>query len=1063
MRIHLNVAHTITPLALQMAKDLHKPALTDPFTPQWIVTQTEGMNSWLRQKLAKENGIASNIRFDKPNDIVNRIYYLIDQEKLNAIDTETLKWTIYDLLYEDAFKNSFPDIAAYYSENSIRQIAFAGELADIFDQYQVYRFEIIQEWNERWHKQTPPPDWQSWLWIKAKEKLKDQFRDKTEISTYILENLKLPEAQQKIQQRIPALHFFGIAVITPYYLHIFHELAHYIDIYFYLINPAPNDYWMDDKSEIQIARLRKRSIDPSSIRAGNDLLHNWGRIIKESFLLLLSNDAFVNQYEVLSEEDRDPSTLLAKIQNDIHQNANKEERIHLSDSDLQDGSITINGCFTPLREVETLYNYLVELTDQSKEPISPRDILVLVTDIDLYAPYIKAVFQHAPYRFPMTIADETITAENNMFTALQDILALDAHYFKAEDVLKLLDSPYIRKRFQLMDADYVRTAVRQAGIYFSLEGRTEDDTRYISWAYGLKKILYGVCMSGEEEYNDGIDSFIPLDTSEGAMAMERIKLIHFIKMLEDKIIQRQEPKTIPEWAEYLSECMEDLIFAAGEKEDEDYNTFIHLIEQMAELKTTTTAKISFDVFRHSFLHTLKLEKRASAFAGAGITFCSMVPMRSIPYKVVAMMGMNFDKFPRKDTPLSFSLLSKERKPGDRNVKDNDKHLFIETILSAQEKLYISYLAKDAKEGTELPPSSLVDECIDYIARGLNRDTDQLKKDWIHVHPLHSFSKQYDANGSFKNYLSEDRYLTGISITEIKNPEEPHVTIEEIDIKSFTEFFRNPPKTYLNKRFGVYFREDDVLIPDHEKFELDQLDRSIIQSELLKADAADVRQYIQDQKRAGKIPLKNMGEAMVVDAWLEREELRDQIRYEIDGAEEDIHELSLTLGNTRLKGNISSIYGNKLVIISNSSNRIRILLPGFICYAALIASGKQLDFTFLSKKLEPCRIKAGRISQREALDYLKLLVEDYKKGHQSYFLFWPAAGKKAFKHINGTWQEFNIFLEEELENEFSFDMKDDYLNKAIEHGFFTEQRYDEFVRNMLRILGPIRERLPQPFD
>lgn len=1063
MNIHLYASNNLHPLAIQMAHDLKHAVDTDPFTPQWIVTQTEGMNSWLRQKLAKENGIASNLRFEKPNDIVNRIYYIIDTEKLNAIDTETLKWTLYDLLNDERFQQQFPDIAAYYTDNPIRQIAFAGELADIFDQYQVYRFEIIEAWNKKWKAGEAAIDWQSWLWIHAKEKLNRQFRDKTEISTFILDNLNVPEAQEKLKLRIPALHFFGIAVITPYYLNIFHRLANYIDIYFYLINPAPNDYWLDDKSEKQIARLRKRTIDPSTIRAGNDLLHNWGRIIKESFLLLLGNDDFVNQYEVLDGKQLTPQTLLAKLQDDIHQNANKEGRQSITSEAVNDGSITINGCYTPLREVETLYNYLVELVDNADEPVSPRDILVLVTDIDLYAPYIKAVFQHATYRFPITIADETITADNNMFTALQDVLSLDAAFFKAEEVLKLLDSPYIRQRFQINDVEAIRNAIRNAGIYFSMEGRMEDDTRYISWAYGLKKMLYGICMSGEEDYNDGQDHFSPLDDCEGVQALERVKLIHFIQVLTDKLLKRQSQKTIAEWAEYLIEVMDDLIFASGEKEDEDYTLFINLIEQMVALKQTTTASISYEVFRHSFLHKLKMENRAASFAGAGITFCSMVPMRSIPHKVVALLGMNFDKFPRKDTPLSFSLMSKERRPGDRNVKDNDKHLFIETVLSAQQKLYISFISKDAKEGTDLPPSSLVDECIDYIARGLNMDTDECKKTWITQHPLHSFSKKYTRTGKLKNYLSEDRYLTGIQVEDGTNTNKQVFDFKEIDVHAFADFFKNPPKAFLNKQLGIYYREDEILIPDHEKFELDQLDKSIVQSDLLTANDAEVAAYILKQKRSGKVPLKNMGDATIIDAYLERETLREQIAFEIEGLSVEQIPVSVTIDRSTIKGNITSIYGNKMVSICNSNNRLPKLLPDFIRYALLIASGKEMEFIFLAKKMNPSRIKTGVFTQAAAIHYLTTILPYYIKGHEAYFLFWPPAAKENYKYIDKDWQTFIQFFDKEKDNERSFDMRDDYLNKALEHGFFTEDRFAEFVQNMFSVLNPIKELIAHPFE
>ncbi|MFN5932457.1 MAG: exodeoxyribonuclease V subunit gamma, partial [Sphingobacteriales bacterium] len=124
MGIHLSVAHNLKPLAKKMASDLRYTDHHDVFTSQWIVTQTEGMNSWLRQYLAKENEIAANIRFEKPNDIINRIYYLLGEgKKRNAIDTETLKWSLFNLLNEQEFQDRFPEIAAYYIGNAIRQIA----------------------------------------------------------------------------------------------------------------------------------------------------------------------------------------------------------------------------------------------------------------------------------------------------------------------------------------------------------------------------------------------------------------------------------------------------------------------------------------------------------------------------------------------------------------------------------------------------------------------------------------------------------------------------------------------------------------------------------------------------------------------------------------------------------------------------------------------------------------------------------------------------------------------------------------------------------------------------
>ncbi len=1059
--IHLNVSNNLRPLSQKMAADLLHPA-GDVFTPSWIVTQTDGMNSWLREQLAHSLGIASNIRFSKPNDIVNRIHYLLDHGKHKAIDVESLRWTLYTLLGEQEFRNTFPSIASYYENHSLRQVAFAGELADIFDQYQIYRFKEISEWNRMYAAGETITDWQAWIWTRAKARLGASFADKSEIAEQILEKLKDETARNHLLERFPALHFFGIAVITPYYLRIFHAMAAFMKMHFYLINPAPEDYWLEDKSEKQIARLQNRNV-ATNIRAGNDLLLNLGRVTKESFQLLLEQDDFVNNYEVLQSHPAvEPQKLLAKIQSDIHQNKSMEERAPVYEADLNDGSITLNGCYTPVREVETLYNYLVDLVDRSAQKPSPRDILVLVTDIDLYAPYIKAVFKHAPYRFPFTIADETITAENNLFTALQEILQLDAQFFKAEEVLGLLDSPYIRRRFQIEDLQEIRTAVRQAGIRYHMNGREEDETRYVSWNYGLKKILYGICMSGEETYDEGRETLIPMDTAEGSGAIERVHLLHFLQQLQDKLIKREQSRTIQGWADYLKEVLEDLVFASGEEEDEDYGTFLQLIDQLMELQGADDLQVSFDVFRHSFLHKLQQESRAAAFAGAGITFCSMVPMRSIPYKVVALLGMNFDKFPRKDSPLSFSLLSKERKPGDRNVKDNDKHLFLETLLSAEDKLYISYIARDPKDGSELPPSSLVDECIDYVARGLNMDTDALRKKWITLHPLHGFSRKYFVQDGPKNYLSEDRYRSGRMAGQDPawTPRSFDFSIVEVD--QLTDFFRNPAKTFLNKQLDVYYRVEDILLPDQEIFELDNLQRFTVQKDLMLADEQDVDTYIHQKKAKAAIPLHNMGKAAVKAAYQGSLDLRDQIRNVINGQPATAIDIEMSVGDTMLRGKIGPVYGNRFISICNSGNRMPPLLADYIRYLALIASGQALDFIFLAKGIQPSRIRNGSITPEDAQETLAKLLEYYKNGHQSYFPFWPVLAKENFKLLGRGWDYFFDQYEDAKENEMNFDFENEYLDRAVADGIFDEDRFEELHRNVKEIMEPIQKRMPIPF-
>ena len=1074
MSINLNVSNSLQPMSHILAQEL-KATAQDPFVKQWIVTQTEGMNSWLKQTIARENGIAANINFCKPNDIISEIYRKSIRSGKSIVNTEDIRWCIYGLLNHPDFLSKYPNISNYYLGNDIKRIALSDELADLFDQYQIYRHDIIEEWNDKIINGEAPETWQMWLWMNVKIKLGEAYEDRVQMANSLVSALTDPEVQASVKRNIPTLHLFGLAVITPYYLRIFHALAQFIDIHLYLVNPCPEHIWMDYSSEQQITKLlkkrNKQRKEVDHLLVGNDLLLNWGIIIKESFKLLMDKDDFINVYNAdFAQPIENPTTLLKKIQHDIYNNANKDERIVLANKDIKDGSITINGAYTPVREVEILHNYLVELVDKKKETLSPKDIVVLVSDIELYAPFIHSVFSNSKYEFKYNIADESYAAGNNLFTAIQEILTLDAQSFKVEAVLKLLESPYIRNRFKIKDEEALRTAARQAGIIFSMEGRTADDTRYVSWDYGLKKIMYGICMSGEPEIYDGQDAFIPLDTAEGGEAIERVRLLYFVKMLKHKLADRNQTRTISEWAEYLQALVEDMIFQAGEKDDEDYTKLVQFTEHMALLEKDANVEISFEIFRHSFLQRLELEKKAGSFAKGGITFCSLVPMRSIPFKVVAMLGMDFDKFPRKETALSFSILNENPKPGDRNVKNNDKHLFLETLMSAQSYLYISYIGANPKDGSKLPASSLVDELIDYVARGiapdadgLNKDTDTLRKEWVTLHPLHSFSSIYQKNNGLVSYLDESQYKTKIEIST--KPIDPKLfEIDIVDINEIARFLQNPARQYLQKQFNVFYHDDEVLLKDHELFELDHLTKWSFQDNVMAMNDTEIDEYYESIKKSGKLPLSKMGKAMMDDIVEDIEDLRSRFKDATNGLPKTSIEINFNLDNTLITGTVDAVYGNRFISVCNSSDALKYLLKAFVIYLGIIANGdKDIEFIFIPKKLKTnTKLDAGKISQAEAITILTQYLAYYKKGHHSYFNFFPAIGNGDMLMISEDHEAFWDAYTESVEDEKSFTFKDEYLTTAVSHGFFGEATYDKLVENVRAVFKPVKEQFPNFF-
>jgi len=1067
MSIQLKVSNSLEQLSTILSDNL-KTFQNNPFSKQIIVTQTEGINSWLKQRIAQKTGIAANIKFCKINDIIAIAYRAcgLHYEK-DILDQEIMKWSLFDILGEPEFAAAFSDISDYYVSNPIKKIALANELADLFEQYQVYRFETIDRWNTENYNRQEDHQWQRYLWRRLKDKHSAKFEDKSEVGLKLTEAIQHPENKQLLKSRIPEIHLFGLAIIAPYHLRLLNEIGKSVEIYLYITNPAAEEYWLEDKSEKQIAKLLQKN--PGSVYSGlikgNDLLLNWGTIIKNTFSLLFGDDRIINTMEVSTiEPNLNKNTLLSKIQNDIQNNIAYSDSNSYQEKDIKDGSVTINGCYSALREVEVFYNYLLELIDRKGVNISPRDIVVMVSDIDYYAPYIHAVFGNGPQYIPYTVADETITSGNNMFSALKAILNIDTTTFKAEAVLELLDSVYIKKRFKFNDISAVRDAVRQAGICFGTDNESADETYLVSWNYGLKKILYGLCIGGSPtDFKVGDQELIPLDSAEGAEGIERIKLVYFVKVLQFWLKERNTEKTIAEWSVYLKDVLENMVFESGEQDDDDYPKFVSFMDNLASLdEITQHIKVSFEVFRHSLLQQLTLESKSTSFSGAGITFCSLVPMRSVPFRIVGMLGMNFNKFPRKESPLSFSIMQKEKRIGDRNIKDNDKHLFLETIMSTKEYLYISYINKSSKDGSALPSSSIVDELISYVAKVLKKDTESLSEKWITAHPLHGFSQKYFIKDGLVNYLSEDCYKTNIEVG-IKTTKEAAAIPTEIKLQDLVLFIQNPPKYFLNKKLGIYYKEQDELIPEHEIFEFDKLMEWSLNNDLLYIEEDKIGAELKIRKLSGAIPLSNMGTAMIEQLGLEQNEVKSIYKTTIEGKTKSYQDIHLNINNLIIKGRIDGLFDHDFVYVCNSGSLHKHILASYIKFLILKLQGGEFNLIFICKN-DPgiYEIKASTISQQDAEIAISIIVEFLLQGIQDYFHFYPVLleGKK----FSDDYETFFSMYEDAIDNEKNFDFEDPYLQKAVENGFFDEAGFESLKDNVQTIYGilpPIFQDLINP--
>jgi exodeoxyribonuclease V gamma subunit len=1059
MAITFNVSSSLEQLSTLLVAELDKARSirSSVFQPDVIVTQTEGMNNWLRLQIAAQSGIAANVRFVQPSELIYQLYQILGGPYPDVLAPGNLSWLLYKILSGEEFTKRYPEIASYYNaggstDQDLKRLALAEKMADLFDQYQIYRPDMMREWNRNAASTADSADWQQYLWTAARNASRSELPDKTRIGDYILAALTDPEKQQKLKEKLPELHLFGLSITTDYHVQILHEAAKYINLHVHILNPAPEEYWYDDQSEKQLAIWRHKGLpQPEHTQIGNRLLTSWGKIARDTFSMFFQYEAFLNAYEALPAAESVTECLLHKIQEDINTAATTNAHL-ITGKDLNDGSVTLSSSYTPVREVEALYNYLVHLVTQKDEGIAARDIVVMVSDIDVYAPYIKAIFSNAPYSFRYNIADESYAGGDNLFEALDAVLWLSEDGFKAEEVMQLLELSCIRERFGIDDPTSLRSLVNAANIRFGFDGRSEDDTRFVSWRYGLKRIMYGICMSGEEAFEVEDEMLFPLDLLEGSATQDAIRFCHFIEVLISSIEARRGLRTISDWVRYVEQVIQDLVLEQGDEAGEQHQQLTKKLSDYRVVEEWMPEPISYEIFSRSLLQGLRSTMRSKLYITGGITFCSLIPMRSIPFRVVAMLGLDYDKFPRKERPASFNLMLTSPRRGDRNVRDNDKHLFLETILSAREHLYISYVGRNAKDNTVRPPSAFVDELLDYVARGAGKEPDELRREWVIQHPLHGYSIRYNQRDPrLYNYLGHDK---AIPIPRKAAPEALPDELDELRLDELIRFCQHPIRAYYNKVLDIRYERDEILLSDTELFELDKLQKWQFRNDLLELDEAGVIDMLERSRRVGSLPLANMA-GVVMDAINEELEAVRSVYHQVQkqGAKSS-PALEFQVADTLILGNLDSVFGTTLFSVSWSKSPLKNQLKAYLQLLAGSAAGVLTELWFLDAESDELMIRSG-MPAVEASGRLQKLIALYRKGLSEVLPFDVSIAQKSLgkKRAAITEDTFDKAIKSVFDPERGY--ADEYLHAEYRNGCLNEtEAWQRFAALFEILIDPV---------
>ena len=903
-----------------------------PLEQEQLLVQSNGIAQWLKLALAADVapngggcGVAASLQIDLPGRFIWRLWRLLFAQlpTQSPFDKVPLSWRLYRLLSEH-----FPDLATQpptdpdaplqrlhhflqhdRNDPAGRRYQLAEQLADLFDQYQVYRSDWLQAW-EQGDDRLPVADqplaaaqpiphhqrWQPLLWrLVSADIATDQQRNGGDNRSRATIHRDFIEACQRdpaaVAARLPRrVILFGITSLPQQSVELLRAIAPFTQVLIFLLNPCQH-FWGDLVEGRELLRnhiwrtpLRRTGADdrplfqalPSELLHlhGNPLLAAWGKQGRDYIHLLQEHDqheayaAHFTRIDLFSEPDE--STLLRQIQSDILDLRPLNERRLLNGLDDAessaadpppldaDDSIRFITTYTPQREIETLHDQLLDAFEQARQqgdPLQPRDILVMVPDIQHYAPHIEAVFgryrsitpaqAHDTRYLRYHIADQGLRQRNPLLLALERLLQLPDARFSVSDILTLLEVPALRQRFGI-EASQLPLLLRWiegSNIRWGLH--TEQRQQRLqppaaqqpigeqnSWRFGLRRMLLGYA-NGD---SDAWQSVAPYDEVAGLQATIAGALALLLDQLEESWSQLQQPRSAAAWVTYLQQMLDDYFLPISGADDQALGAVERQLDTwllQVEAAALTEQPLPLSVVRDALLTQLDQPSLSQRFLAGAINFATLMPMRAIPFRHVYLLGMSDDAFPRRTQRADFDLMAEQYRPGDRSRRDDDRYLFLEALLSARDRLVISWLGRSAHDNSEQPPALPVAQLRDYLAQGWHPN---LPQQLTYHYPLQPFSRRYFSEDE-PAYLFTYAKEWDPSHTAPPTPAAPQTLPawqpeQGVTQRQLYEFLRVPAAALFQQRLDIAPATEATARLEVENFNHDSLQRWRYQDQLI---------------------------------------------------------------------------------------------------------------------------------------------------------------------------------------------------------------------------------------
>lgn len=862
-------------LADRLAQLVAEPGL-GVLEAETILIQTAGMQRWLSRELSQRLGILAGAHFPFPRTFLRELMdrVLGEEESSQRYEREFLAWHLFRLLEEPRPDPAFALVRRFLEQDreADQRFRLAERLAHLFDQYMMYRPELLSSWEQA----ADPGNFQCTLWREVVAELgPHHFAAR---SKQFVEQVPLDELRAHLPSR---LSLVGGPGLPPRFLELLAHMGQACDVHVFSFAVC-QEYFGD------AATPEDDLLSWSKTESLHPLLRSMGQLGADYQKILESLT-----YQEADQHFVPPAgeSILAHLQRDILAGRVRPPEERLPEELRADRSFLVDACHSPLREVEVLHERILAALREDPS-LALEDIVVLVPQIDLYSPLISSVFGEREDGAPalsFRIADRKETTENPAASAFLSVLRLLVSRMTGSDLLDFFQAEPVRLRFgwEMDELERIGHWVRSSGIRWGLDAahRAEWGTsrhEQNTWQAGLARLLLGYVMADEgAELWQGTVPWDDVAASDAATLGRLLDLVQILTEFRQHFTRaglglREARRSVGEWCGKLRSLCSALFVSERESDLSCELLFeaLALIEERAERAVCSEA-VSFTLMAHLLETELSRSRPSTDFLSGGITFCELLPLRTIPFRVICVLGLNQKDFPRADQPLSFDQMRGSRRWGDRSIRAEDRYLFLEMLMAAQDRVFLSYVGRDVQDNTEKPPSVLLAELSSAVEQLFQEPREKREESYLApcVHPLQPFSPRYFDGEQPELQSSSQRWLSGARALQEAGRSEwrwmdsqeslPVALPEWIELEDLARFYQHPAEAFL-RRLGVETREQQDALEDREPAELSALTRHQLGQRLFQMTLQERTPDEEIELRRGEFPQGAAGRVSYTD-------------------------------------------------------------------------------------------------------------------------------------------------------------------------------------------------------